>query len=35
MTRAILIHEIENQLEEIELDIEPSKNEILLDSGLI
>tara|TARA_R110000782_G_C14723144_1_gene404404 strand:+ start:588 stop:914 length:327 start_codon:yes stop_codon:yes gene_type:complete len=28
MTRAILIHEIENQLEEIELDIEPSKNEI-------
>jgi hypothetical protein len=28
MTRAILIHEIENQIEEIELDIEPSKNEI-------
>jgi len=28
MTKAILIHEIENYLEEIELDIEPSKNEI-------
>jgi hypothetical protein len=28
MTRAVLIHEIENQIEEIELDIGPSKNEI-------
>ena len=28
MTRAVLIHESENELEEIDLDIEPSKNEI-------
>lgn len=28
MTRAVLIHETVNHIEEIELDIEPSKNEI-------
>jgi hypothetical protein len=28
MTKAILIHEIINRIEEIEVDIEPSKNEI-------
>src|SRR5210317_280488 len=28
MTKAVLIHEIKNQIEEIEVDIEPSKNEI-------
>jgi hypothetical protein len=28
MTKAVLIHEIKDRYEEIELDIEPSKNEI-------
>lgn len=28
MTRAVLIHEAVNHVEEIEIDIEPSKNEI-------
>lgn len=28
MTKAILIHEVKDHIEEIEIDIEPSKNEI-------
>ena len=30
MTKAILIHETEGNIEEIDLDIDPSKNEIFL-----
>lgn len=30
MTKAILIHETEGDIEEIDLDIDPSKNEIFL-----